>query len=227
MANFSAAYKFAKDVLPLMLADAASGQPQPLEPAQPAPAPQPVQAPMPPSDPNQAQNIPQGPTAVTAAPIQAPQELATHELAPAQKAAAALRVCTLGALDLVMTKQALRNMASAQLAKEAGWASGAMNFGRGALAVTKPLTGLVRGGMRGAGAGTLAAAKTIMGSPAAAAGAATAAYTGYKTLRNPVVEYGDGFKLQSPIRIPAARMQMPVTWAGNGPRFQPMFKTLW
>jgi hypothetical protein len=126
-----------------------------------------------------------------------------------------------------MTKQALRNMASAQLAKEAGWASGAMNFGRGALAVTKPFTGLIRGGMRGAGAGTAAAARTIASSPAAAAGAATAAYTGYQMMRKPVVEYGDGFKLQSPIRIPAARLQMPVTWAGNGPRFQPMVKTLW
>lgn len=271
------AYKFARDVLPLMLSDAAAGHRPALQPQEPAPPPPPEQAnpaqpqESPYSDPNQAANIPQGPTAVNSPAVPAPVPVEPHTLDPAAQQKAALNMHSVqsfghSAIDAlnraalnysergvggvvaepaaalaIGTKKVLQDLIRKyrsaptgsmtqripNLFKRAGWGGAAMNFGRGAVALTKPITGVVRGGLRGGAAGTAAAARTIASSPAAAAGAATAAYTGYKMMRNPVVEYGDGFKLQSPVRIPNMRFQMPVTWAGNGVRFQPPVKTLW
>lgn len=275
------AYKFAKDVLPLMLADAAQGHQPALHPEQPAEQPQqaPVQAPPQAqvSDPNQAQNIPQGQTAVNSPAIPAPTPVEPHTPGTGQQKAAvnlagatalghsALDVLNRAAVNysvngvpglvaepsaalIAGTKKVLGNVLGkyksaptgsmtkilpsllkhADEQKEAGLGSAAMNFGRGMLAATKPVTGLLRGGLPGAGRGLSEAAKTIYrGGPAVGAGAGAAVLLGASTLRNPIVSYGDGFKIQSPVHIPQMRFRSPVNINSSGIRFQTPVKTLW
>lgn len=200
----SAAYKFANQVLPLALADAAQGR-QPKEDY---------------SQPNTVSALPQGPTATTSPAIPAPVQVEPHVAGPAPQKAASFEA-------------QLVKLATAKLqAKQAGLAGAAMNFGRGALATAKPLVGLFRGGLPGAGKGVVNAAKTIYkGGPAAAAGAGTALYAGYNTLRNPIVQDAESFRVQSPIRIPDVRWRSPIVtgpgaW-GSGFRVQKPWKTLW
>lgn len=206
----SAAYKFANQVLPLMLADAAQGAP--------------AQAGY--SRPGAVGQLPQGPTAASSAGIQPPAALPEHDLAAApvaQKAAS--------------FEAALVSFATCKLQeKEANLAAfgrAAANFGRGALSLAKPVVGAVRGGLPGAGRGVVNAAKTIYkGGPAAAAGAAAAGYGLSQVVRSPIVMDGEGFRVQSPVRIPAVRMRSPVVPANNGNwgsgfRVQTPWKTLW
>ena len=200
----SAAYKFANEVLPLMLADAAQGR-QPQEDY---------------SQPNGAPVLPQGPTATTSPAIPAPVQVEPHVAGPAPQKAAAFEA-------------QLVQLVSAKLrTKQSGYLNAAVNFGRGALATAKPFIGLARGGLPGAGKGLVNAGKTIAkAGPAGAAGAGTALYAGYSTLRSPVVVDGEGIRVQSPVRIPQVRMRSPITardgsW-GSGVRFQTPWKTLW
>ncbi len=200
----SAAYKFANQVLPLALADAAQGR-QPEGDY---------------SQPNAVNALPQGPTATTSPAIPAPVQVEPHVAGPAPQKAASFEA-------------QLVTLAAAKLqAKQAGYLNAAMNFGRGALSLAKPVIGGIRGGLPGAGKGVVNAAKTIYkGGPAAAAGAAAGAYGLSQTVRNPIVQDAESFRVQSPIRIPEVRFRSPIVTGrgayGSGFRVQTPWKTLW
>ena len=108
---------------------------------------------------------------------------------------------------------------------------GALNFGKGMYAATKPLTGLATGGFGGMGKGLQTAGKMMYTggkfSPAAAAGAGLAAYGMYNSLQNPIQQTGDGFRLRSPVKIPNVRLRSPVVRDGGGINVQNPFKVLW
>lgn len=206
----SAAYKFANEVLPLMLSDMAQGVP-------PAPSNY--------SNPAPKQPLPQGPTAATTPALQPAAPLQPHVPAapPAQQKAARFETQL-----VALAEERLRD----KEANLAAFGRGAMNFGRGALSVAKPVIGGIRGGLPGVGKGIVNAGKTIYkGGPAAAAGAATALYGGYKSLRSPIVEDGEGIRLQSPVRIPDVRFRSPVTMGRGavtrGVRIQNPVVSLW
>ena len=115
--------------------------------------------------------------------------------------------------------------------KDAGLASGAMNFGRGMLAATKPITGLLGGGLGGMGRGFQTAGKMMYSggqlSPAAMAGAGLAAYGMYNSLQNPIQRTGNGVRVRSPVRIPATRWRSPMVASGGGVNIQSPVKVLW
>lgn len=192
----SSAYKFANEVLPLMLAEQAA-QRDPVAPRQP-PAPAPAPLPFP---------------------------------KPAESKIPAVKTASFEAqlVQLALEKDAglggvLRGIGS--LGRGVG------NFGRGMWAVTKPFTGLLRGGLPGAGRGIMDAGRSIAaGGAPAVLGAGTGAYLGYSSLRSPIVAQGDSIRFQSPIRIPDGRFRSPITMrgigTGGGIEIRNPIKTLW
>lgn len=110
-------------------------------------------------------------------------------------------------------------------------AGGAMNFGKGMYAATKPLTGLATGGFKGMGKGFQTAGKMMYSgdkfSPAAAAGAALAAYGMYNSLQAPIERTGTGVRFRSPIKIPNVAVRSPVINDGGGVNVRSPIKVLW
>lgn len=231
----SAAYKFANQVMPLMLGDIAQGRApdnynQPTEKYSP---------------PNAVAPLPQGPTATNVSAIPPQGRIEPHELgAPVQKSATFEEQLVQLAVSKLHEKEA------------ANWLGAAANFGRGALSIAKPVIGAVggtlsggargamsrgfggavagagKGFVSGAGKGINAAAKTIYkGGPAAAAGALAAGYGVSQISRNPIVMDGEGFRVRSPVRVPDVRLRSPITMGrgaiGSGFRVQTPWKTLW
>jgi hypothetical protein len=180
----SDAYKFANEVLPLMLAEQAMGH----DPVAPPSPPKPEPAPMP---------LPE-----EEAPL--PAKAASFEAQLVQLA------CE----------------------KSAGLGGFLGSFGRGMLAPARPLIGLARGGLAGAGRGLADAGAAIAkdGVPAAL-GAAATLYAGSKMVRSPVITDSTGVRVRSPIHVPSMRLRSPIrgsgTFDGSGFHLQSPVKVLW
>lgn len=235
----SAAFKFANEYIPQMLMQQAMQRDPVAPPAPPMPEPAPVPLPQ------------QGPTSTNQMAIAAPHAISEHEAAPAQKAASfeaqlvqmvvekeASIFSGLGTLARGAMKAApamakgVGNMARGAMRAAPALATGVGNMARGAYAVTKPITGLVTGGLPGAVRGFGGAAQSISkGGIPAALGAGLALYGGYKTLRNPIVVDSQGVNFRSPVRIPNMRFRSPIDvggmGGGGGIRFQKPVKVLW
>lgn len=180
----------------------------------------------------QSANLPQGPTATNYPNIAPAQGLEPHDLQGAQPAGQPKTASTSVALQIVHQALAQKSAGLAGLASAAGTLGrGALNFGKGMYAATKPITGLATGGFGGLGKGLQTAGKMMFTggkfSPAAAAGAGLAAYGMYNSLQNPIQQTGDGFRLRSPIKIPNVRLRSPVVNDGGGVNVQNPFKVLW
>lgn len=223
----SAAFKFANQYIPQMLMQQIQ-QRDPVAPSAP-PLPEPAPVPLP----------QQGPTSTTQMPIAAPQALVEHEAAPQKAARFEAQL-----VQLAIEKDAGVFSAMGSIARGIGSAAagtaravptmarGVGNMARGAYAVTKPVTGLVTGGLPGMTRGFGAAANSIgKGGVPAALGAGLALYGGYNTLRNPIVVDSQGVNFRSPVRIPNMRFRPPVdlggAGTGGGVRFQNPVKVLW
>lgn len=217
----SAAFKFANEYIPQMLMQQAMQRDPVAPPAPPMPEPAPVPLPQ------------QGPTSTNQMAIATPHAISEHEAAPAQKAAS----FEAQLVQMVVEKEAsifsgLGTLARGAMRAAPALATGAGNMARGAYAVTKPITGLVTGGLPGAVRGFGGAAQSISkGGIPAALGAGLALYGGYKTLRNPIVVDSQGVNFRSPVRIPNMRFRSPIDvggmGGGGGIRFQKPVKVLW
>lgn len=205
----SPAYKFANEVLPLLLAEQAM-QRDPVAPSEP-PLPE-------------------------VAPTPLPEEPAAEELKAASFEAQLVQLVLEKNASIASAARAAYHAAGRGLAAVGRGVVGSGNFvgnvGRGAFAVTKPLTGLATGGLRGAGRGVAAAGQSIAaGGAPAALGAGLALYGGYNTLRNPIIADGTGVRFRSPVHIPAMRFRPPITasgtFDGSGFRVQNPVKVLW
>lgn len=217
----SAAYKFANEYIPQMLMQQMMQRDPVAPPAPPLPEPAPVPLPQ------------QGPTSMNQMSISSPRALAEHEAVPAQKAAS----FEAQLVRLVVEKEAsffsgLGTLARGAMKAAPAVAKGVGNMARGAYAVTKPVTGLVTGGLSGAARGFAGAGQSIAkGGAPAALGAGLALYGGYNTLRNPIVVDSQGVNFRSPVRIPNMRFRSPIDTTGlgtgGGIRFQKPVKVLW
>jgi hypothetical protein len=225
----SAAFKFANEYVPQMLMQQIE-QRDPVAPAAP-PLPEPAPVPLP----------QQGPTGVNQSAVSAPRPLVEHDAAPSPQKAASFETQL---VRLVAEKQAGVFGALGTMARGLGTAGatvaratptmarGVGNMARGAYAVTKPVTGLVTGGLPGMARGFGGAAQSISkGGVPAALGAGLALYGGYNTLRSPIVADSQGVNFRSPVRIPNMRFRPPVDvggmGTGGGIRFQKPVKVLW
>lgn len=217
----SAAFKFANEYIPQMLMQQAMQRDPVAPPAPPMPEPAPVPLPQ------------QGPTSMNQMAIATPHAISEHEAAPAQKAAS----FEAQLVQMVVEKEAsifsgLGTLARGAMRAAPALATGVGNMARGAYALTKPVTGLVTGGLPGAARGFRGAAQSIAeGGIPAALGAGLALYGGYKTLRNPIVVDSQGVNFRSPVRIPNMRFRSPIDTTGfgggGGIRFQKPVKVLW
>lgn len=217
----SAAFKFANEYIPQMLMQQAMQRDPVAPPVPPMPEPAPVPLPQ------------QGPTSTNQMAIAPPHAISEHEAAPAQKAAS----FEAQLVQMVVEKEAsifsgLGTLARGAMRAAPAMAKGVGNMARGAYAVTKPVTGLVTGGLSGAARGFGGAAQSIAkGGAPAALGAGLALYGGYNMLRNPIVVDSQGVNFRSPVRIPNMRFRSPIDTtgfgSGGGIRFQKPVKFLW